>query len=299
MTLTIAELYSQGQAQGKPLISCEVFPPNTAGDLQDIYWALGHIASLQPAYISVTYGAGGGGNTGLTAQISSAIEAHQLPSLAHLVCVGATKDGLAQTIEEMKAQGIRNILALRGDLAPGVTTTGGPYQHAEDLICELRRQQVASIGAACYPEGHIECDNLDLDTQVLVRKQEAGAHFAISQLFFDNSYFYQMLDRVRPAGVSIPISAGLMPIVSQQQISRMIFMCGVSLPSSIIRLLHKYQGDAASLRAAGIDHAVSQAADLLAQGVDGIHLYTMNKPDIAQAIMSSLSTSPSPSRLST
>ncbi|MCL2674650.1 MAG: methylenetetrahydrofolate reductase, partial [Defluviitaleaceae bacterium] len=162
---------------------------------------------------------------------------------------------------------------------------GDSYRYAEDLIRELRASGDFCVGAACYPEGHIECDDLDFDTECLRRKQEAGADFLITQLFFDNDHFYRFLERARSGGVTIPITAGVMPILSQKQVSRMIFTCGASLPSGIVKLLHKYENNPDDLRRAGVEYMVRQMNDLLAHGVDGVHLYTMNKPEIAAYCM--------------
>ena len=276
----IKDLYKQG----RPVISFEVFPPKKEADIAEIYWALGHMAALSPDFISVTYGASGGGNSRLTAEIASAIERHGVRSLAHLTCIGSEREDMLQTLEEMKRKGIRNVLALRGDIPEGYRM-GDSYRYAEDLIRELRQSGGFCIGAACYPEGHIECDDPGFDIDCLRRKQEAGADFLITQLFFDNDYFYRFLERARDVGVTLPISAGVMPILSRRQIERMIFLCGASLPSGIIKLLHKYKDEPDDLRKAGIEYAAKQAEGLLARGADGIHFYTMNKPDIAQFCM--------------
>ena len=291
MQTYIKDLYKQRY----PVISFEVFPPKKDADIAEIYWALGHMVALSPDFISVTYGAGGGSNHTMTAEIASSIERHGVCSLAHLTCIGAERENMLQTIEQMKQKGIRNVLALRGDIPDD--TGGGSlcqdkprhgepssvpyYRYAEDLILTLHKAGGFCIGAACYPEGHIECDDLSFDTVSLLRKQDAGADFLITQLFFENDYFYRFLERVRGAGVTLPISAGVMPILSRKAVERMIFICGASLPSGIIKLLHKYENNPADLRKAGIEYMTKQAEDLLGHGVDGIHIYTMNKPDIA------------------
>jgi len=274
--------------QGRPMISFEVFPPKTDTDIAQIYNALGGLAALNPDFISVTYGAGGGGNSSKTVEIATAIQNdYNICSLAHLTCIGADRGSIQQLISQMKDKGIKNVLALRGDIPEGYTM-GEYFRYAEDLIRELKAAEGFCIGAACYPEGHIECDSLDFDTECLRRKQEAGADFLVTQLFFDNDYFYRFLDRVRSGGVNIPILPGVMPILSQKQISRMIFTCGVSLPSGIIKLLHKYEKQPEDLRRAGIEYMAKQAEDLLAGGADGVHLYTMNKQNIAAHCMDRL-----------
>jgi len=165
---------------------------------------------------------------------------------------------------------------------------GDTYRYAADLIKELRGAGEFCVGAACYPEGHIECDTLDFDTECLLRKQEAGADFLITQLFFDNDFFYRFIERVRSAGVTLPISAGVMPILSRKSIEKMIFICGASLPSGIIKLLHKHENNPADLRKAGIEYMTAQAEGLLKHGIEGLHIYTMNKPDIAEYCLKGL-----------
>ncbi|MCL1940439.1 MAG: methylenetetrahydrofolate reductase [Synergistaceae bacterium] len=286
----IKELYSLG----RPVISFEVFPPKKEADLADIYAALGRMAALSPDFISVTYGAGGGANSGKTAEIASIIQnEHGIRSIAHLTCIGASRESIRDLLEQIKLKGIHNVLALRGDLptptpAPEPEPKKNPpgdYKYAEDLIRDIRACGEFCIGAACYPEGHIECGDLNFDTECLRRKQEAGADFLVTQLFFENDYFYRFLERARGGGVTLPISAGVMPILGRKQIERMIFLCGASLPSGIIKLLHKYEDSPGDLCAAGIEYAAKQIEALLAHGVDGVHIYTMNKPEIAEFCM--------------
>lgn len=268
------------------------------------------MAALTPDFISVTYGAGGAGNVNRTAQVAAYIQnQYNVTALAHLTCLGADRNETFEILRHLQDENILNILALRGDWEAGTsrlphpaslpdpasfphpTTTPYPPSHfrfATDLIGDIRKQGDFCIGAACYPEGHIECDDLELDIARLRRKQEAGADFLITQLFFDNDIFYRFLDRARRGGVTLPISAGVMPILGRAQIERMIFMCGASLPSVIIKLLHKYAHNPGDLRRAGIEYATGQITELLAHGVDGIHIYTMNKPEIAESCMQSI-----------
>lgn len=279
--MRIKELYNSK----RPVVSFEVFPPKKDDEIEVIYESLGIMASLSPDFISVTFGAGGTGNGNRTSEISSSIQNnHGISAMAHMTCIGAEKDEIRQMLDEMKEGGVHNILALRGDLPEGRQNTGS-YRYASELIRDIRSHGDFCIGAACYPEGHIECDNLIKDTEHLLRKQEAGADFLITQLFFDNEYFYRFLDRARAGGITIPISAGVMPILGKQQIERMIFLCGASLPSDIIKLLHKYRNNPSDLRKAGIEYSAKQVEDLIAHGVDGVHIYTMNKPAIAGACM--------------
>lgn len=279
--MQIKDLYKKGS----PVISFEVFPPKKDSDIDEIYSVLGQMTELSPDFISVTYGAGGTSTSSKTAEIASFIQdEYDTCSLAHLTCVGARRDSIKSQLDSMKSSGITNVLALRGDLPNGELPEDS-YHYAEELISDIREQGGFCIGAACYPEGHIDCPEVELDTSYMLRKQQMGADFLITQLFFENDYFYRFIDRARSSGVSIPISAGIMPILSRKQIERMIFMCGVSLPSGIIRLLHKYESSPNDLRSAGIEYATKQAENLLANGVDGVHFYTMNRPEIAQYCM--------------
>jgi 5,10-methylenetetrahydrofolate reductase len=272
----------------RPVISCEVFPPKKDTDIASIYRALEHICALAPDFISVTYGAGGSGNVNQTAQIAAHIQqTHHIPALAHLTCVGASPMQIDGLLGDMRSKGLENVLALRGDL-PDEHAPAGDLPHASALIERIRAQGGFSVGAACYPEGHIDCPSLEADFNHLRQKQEAGADFLITQLFFDNDHFFRFLDRAAAAGVTLPISAGVMPILGRSQVERMIFLCGVSLPSEIIKLLHKHQHSAADLQKAGVEHAARQMEDLLHRGAQGVHIYTMNKPDIAATCMGRL-----------
>lgn len=271
--------------QGRPVVSLEVFPPKQDADIAEIRKAIGQIAALSPDFISVTYGAGGRGNSNRTVDIASFIQReHGVQALAHLTCIGAEREAVAHLLDDAKAAGLANVLALRGDGQPGMRP-GNAYRFAEDLIADIRSRGDFCIGAACYAEGHIDCSDLRLDTVHLRRKQDAGADFLITQLFFDNDFFYRFLERARGGGVTLPISAGVMPILSRKQIERMIFLCGASLPSGIIKLLHKHENSAEDLRRAGIEYAAEQIEDLLRHGVDGVHIYAMNKPEIAEHCM--------------
>ena len=282
--MRIKDLYQSD----KPVISCEVFPPKKDTDIESIYQALAHICALTPDFVSVTYGAGGSGSVNQTAQIAAHIQqSHHIPALAHLTCVGANSAQIDLLLADMKQKGIENVLALRGDLPDGHPLTG-PLAQASALIGHIRSRGDFSIGAACYPEGHIDCPTLELDIRHLRQKQDAGADFFITQLFFDNDYFFRFLDRAAAAGITLPISAGVMPILGRSQIQRMIFLCGTSLPSEIIKLLHKYQHSPTDLQKAGVDHAARQMEDLLRRGAQGVHIYTMNKPDIATTCINRL-----------
>ena len=267
---------------GNQPLSFEIFPPR--GDLTEVEArrVAGELAELDPAFISVTYSAGGSGNSGATTKVASLIQNELgVPSVAHLTCQGLTRDILEEKIAEMRAAGIKNVLALRGDPRPDAPQ--GDFAYAADVIPVLREAGFC-VGAAAYPEGHVTCTSLEDDIAHLREKQDAGAQFLVTQLFFDNEDFFRFRDLAARAGITAPITCGIMPFMSRNQVSRMIFMCGASLPSPIIRLLNRYEGDDEALRRAGIEYAAAQLRGLRDAGADGLHVYTMNKPAVARAI---------------
>lgn len=265
----------------KQPVSFEVFPPKGELSFDNARGTVYVLSELAPDFISVTYSAGGSGNKNATGHIASMIQDEfHIPSLAHLTCITLSKKELAEKIAEMKAAGIANVLALRGDPVPGAHTSD--FTYAKDLVRPLVEAGFC-VGAAAYPEGHIDCDTMAKNIEHLKQKQDAGASFLVTQLFFDNEYFYRFKEEADKAGITIPITCGIMPFMSKAQISRMVFMCGASLPSPIIKLLARYENDPAALRQAGIEQASRQLVDLRDHGVDGLHIYTMNRPDIARA----------------
>lgn len=267
---------------GNQPLSFEIFPPR--GDLTEVEArrVADELAELNPAFISVTYSAGGSGNSGATTTVASLIQNELgVPSVAHLTCQGLTRAMLEEKIAEMRAAGIKNVLALRGDPRPDAPQ--GDFAYAADVIPVLREAGFC-VGAAAYPEGHVTCTSLEDDIAHLREKQGAGAQFLVTQLFFDNEDFFRFRDLTARAGITAPITCGIMPFMSKNQVSRMIFMCGASLPSPIIRLLNRYEGDDEALRRAGIEYAAAQLRDLRDAGADGLHVYTMNKPAVARAI---------------
>ena len=267
---------------GNQPLSFEIFPPR--GDLTEVEArrVAGELDELDPAFISVTYSAGGSGNSGATTTVASLIQNELgVPSVAHLTCQGLTRAMLEEKIAEMRAAGIKNVLALRGDPRPDAPQ--GDFAYAADVIPVLREAGFC-VGAAAYPEGHVTCTSLEDDIAHLREKQDAGAQFLVTQLFFDNEDFFRFRDLAARAGITAPITCGIMPFMSKNQVSRMIFMCGASLPSPIIRLLNRYEGDDEALRRAGIEYAAAQLRGLRDAGADGLHVYTMNKPAVARAI---------------
>lgn len=263
-------------------LSYEIFPPRGELPMQEAHRVLAGIAELDPAFVSVTFSAGGSGNSELTSEITQhGQESLGLTMMSHLTCMGASKEDIQRHIELMKGRGVQNVMALRGDPRPDTTTTD--FHYAADLIPVLREAGFC-VGGACYPEGHVSSLDLDEDVRYLRAKQDAGAEFLVSQLFFDNRFAYRFLDRCRAARIRIPISFGIMPFTSKAQVSRMIFMCGASLPSPLVKLLAKYEDKPEDLQKAGIEYAISQLIGLANHGVDGLHLYSMNKPEVAAEI---------------
>lgn len=265
----------------KPTLSFEIFPPKGKGDLSKIFDTVDALASLDPDLISVTYGAGGTSREN-TAEIASRIQNdYAIPALAHLTCIGSTREEMRATLGRLRDMGIKNILAMRGDIDGEGTKD---FAHASDLIRFINENYKFNIFAACYPEKHIEAYSMEEDLAHLSEKCRFGVDVLISQLFFDNASFYKFRDSVRKLGISAPIEAGIMPVTSPSQISRMVTMCGASMPPAVQKIVRAYGHNSMAMREAGIAYATNQIIDLLAEGVDGIHLYTMNLPEIAKRI---------------
>lgn len=278
--MSIASLFREKSV----VFSFEIFPPKRDSSIDTVWNTLEELRDLRPDFISVTYGAGGSGGRSVTAQIAGAIrERYGIPPLAHLTCINSTRQEVAECLGQLREEGVEDILALRGDRIPGMSPKTD-FPHASDLLSFIREQGGFSLSGACYPEGHTEAPDLDADIRNLRRKVEAGAEHLISQLFFDNGLFYRFLEKARGAGIGVPIEAGIMPVVNAKQILRMVSLCGASLPPKFTRMISRYENDPAALRDAGIAYAIDQIVDLIAQGVEGIHLYTMNNPEVARRI---------------
>ena len=274
-------------AQGKPTLSFEVFPPKTEAAYESVEKAAGEIAKLKPSFMSVTYGAGGG-TSRYTVEIASMIQDLGVTPLAHLTCVSSTREKVHQVLEQLREKRIENVLALRGDIpADGVTPR--EYRYASQLIREIKEFGDFCIGAACYPEGHVESANKSVDMDYLKEKVEAGCDFVTTQMFFDNSILYSYLYRIREKGITVPVIAGIMPVTNARQISRITGMSGTYLPSRFKSIVDRFGDNPAAMKEAGIAYATEQIIDLIANGVNHIHVYSMNKQDIAAGIQASLS----------
>ena len=274
-------------------LSFEVFPPKTDSAFDSVKEATEKIAALRPAFMSVTYGAGGG-TSRYTLDIAKNIkERYSVPTLAHLTCVSSTKETVAKKIAEIKAAGIENVMALRGDLTPELMTSdrsGWAYRHAIDLVRELSScGEDFCIGGACYPEVHPESKNQADDIRYLKEKVDAGCSFLTTQMFFDNNLLYNFLYKIREAGITVPVIPGIMPITNANQIEKAIKLSGSFMPRRFTSLVDKFGGNPDAMKQAGIAYATDQIIDLFANGIKNVHVYSMNKPDVAKKILDNLS----------
>ena len=274
-------------------LSFEVFPPKTDSNFDSVKHATEEIAKLSPSFMSVTYGAGGG-TSKYTLDIAKGIlKEHGVPTLAHLTCVSSTKAMVKEKIEEIKRAGIENVMALRGDIPKEMETSdrsAWDYRHAVDLIRELKEADSGiCIGAACYPEIHPESENQREDIKYLKEKVEGGADFLTTQMFFDNNLLYNFLYKIREAGITVPVMPGIMPITNANQIERAIKLSGSFMPQRFKALVDKFGENPAAMKQAGIAYATDQSIDLFANGIKNVHVYSMNNPDVAAKILTSLS----------
>jgi len=274
-------------------LSFEVFPPKTETSFESVKTATEEIAKLRPAFMSVTYGAGGG-TSKYTLDISRNIKSlYGVPTLAHLTCVSSTKETVRQKIADIKAVGITNVMALRGDIPAGLENadrSSWDYQHAIELVHELKAANAEfCIGGACYPEIHPESANQKEDIKWLKEKVDAGCDFLTTQMFFDNNLLYNFLYKIREAGITVPILPGIMPITNANQVARAIKLSGSFMPQRFKSLVDKFGSDPAAMKQAGIAYATDQIIDLYANGITNVHVYSMNKPDVAAKIQSNLS----------
>ena len=287
--MKLTELFKQDGLR----LSFEVFPPKTDSNFESVKTATEEIAKLRPSFMSVTYGAGGG-TSKYTLEIAKNIKAeYGVPTLAHLTCVSSTRETVKERISDMKAAGIQNVMALRGDLTPELMDSDRSswiYHHAVDLIRELKSCDADfCIGGACYPEVHPESVNQREDIRHLKEKVEAGCEFLTTQMFFDNNLLYNFLYKIREQGITVPVVPGIMPITNARQMKRSIQMSGCYVPQRFKSLLDKFGSSPAAMKQAGIAYATDQIIDLYANGIRNVHVYTMNNPDVAQKIQSNLS----------
>ncbi len=272
---------------GSVAFSCEVFPPKRNDDIYEIYKTLDSIKLLKPDFISVTYGAGGS-NSKKTAQIAAYIQnICDVEALAHLTAVGMDENGLKSLLFELKKKGVRNVLALRGDRPKTMTEEeyeNRYYRYAADLIPEIRGTGDMFVAGACYPEIHPESPSAEEDLKHLKEKVDLGLDCLITQMFFDNDTFYRFIERIRKAGITVPVHAGIMPITRANQLGTSVSLSGSSVPLALSLLIAKYSDNAEDMKKAGIEYAVNQINDLKAHGVEGVHIYTMNKADVTMEI---------------
>lgn len=276
----------------KVTLSMEVFPPKTTTGFESVNKAVKEISALKPDFISVTYGAGGGGTSEHTISIAKDIkDAYGVSSMAHLTCLSSTHETVKNQIVKMKEAGIENILALRGDI-PDETDfpVPGQFHYAADLVREIKHVAPdMCIGGACYPEGHPEAENKAEDIKHIKEKVDAGCEFLTTQMFFDNSIFYNYLYRLREAGIMVPVIAGIMPVTKKRQMARSIQLSGCCVPAKFKAIVDWFGDEPLKMQQAGIAYAVGQIIDLVANGINHIHIYTMNNPDVAAGIMENIS----------
>jgi methylenetetrahydrofolate reductase (NADPH) len=275
----------------KPCFSFEFFPPKTDEGMENLWRAASELSQDDPAFVSVTYGAGGS-TRDRTIQIVKRIKQElDLEAMAHFTCVGATVDELRHTLDEMRDAGIENVLALRGDPPQGQdewTATEGGLSYSTELIDLIAQNYDFAIGAACFPEVHINSPDLDQDIRVMKQKVANGARFLITQLFFDNDAYFDFVDKARAAGVDVPIVPGIMPIQKYDQIQRITKMCGAQIPGTLEHELRARRDDEAAVRDFGVAYATLQCAELLSRGAPGIHFYVLNRSPAARAVLAAL-----------
>nr|WP_300184927.1 methylenetetrahydrofolate reductase [NAD(P)H] [uncultured Agathobaculum sp.] len=274
--------------QDKVTLSFEVFPPKTSSTYESVARATQEIAALRPDFMSVTYGAGGG-TSEHTVHIASDLQSqYGVNVLTHLTCVSSTRAHVASMLDQFRQHGIQNVLALRGDIPQG----GAPandYHYAAELVRDIKAQGDFCVGGACYPEGHVEAANKSEDILHLKEKVEAGCEFLTTQMFFDNHILYNFLYRIREKGITVPVIAGIMPVTNVKQIKRITSMSGTYLPERFKAIVDRFGDNPDAMKQAGVIYATEQIIDLIANGVNHIHVYSMNKPEIAAGIQASLS----------
>lgn len=283
--MKVSELLKSDQVT----ISVELFPPKKGSQLENYKAIVGQMAELKPSYISCTYGATGG-TSDYTVEIADTINSHGIPAIAHLTCASSTKEKVQSVIKELKERNIENILALRGDIPEDADfPLPDQYHHAIELIGEIKEIGDFCIGGACYPEGHPEADTMEEDLQHLKEKVDAGCDYLTTQMFFDNNVYYRFLYKALAKGINVPVVPGIMPVTNAAQVKRTISLTGNLVPAKFLSIVDRFGSDPEAMKQAGIAYATEQIIDLIANGVNHIHIYSMNKPDVAGAIMDNLS----------
>ena len=273
----------------KPSLSFEVFPPKTWDAYESVMSATEQIAALKPSYMSVTYGAGGGTSDHTVAIAENIQKNFGVTSLAHLSCISSKKNEIKAKLDKLRESGIENILALRGDIPNGMSREGLEYHYASELTRDIAEYGGFCIGGACYPEGHPECESSIKDIDNLKAKIDCGCEFLTTQMFFDNNILYNFIYRLRETGVSVPVVAGIMPVTNPSQIKRICSISGTALPQRFVRIVERFGDNPEAMKQAGIAYATEQIIDLFANGINAVHVYSMNKPDVAKAIKDNIS----------
>ena len=275
--------------QDKVTISCEIFPPKKGAQLDNYKSIVAEMAKLKPAYISCTYGATGG-TSDYTVEIADTINKCNVPAIAHLTCVSSSKEKVHSVLDELKSRKIDNILALRGDIPENSDfPLPNHYSHAIELICEIKEMGNFCIGGACYPEGHPEAKNMDEDLTHLKEKVDAGCEYLTTQLFYDNNIYYSFMHKALKKGIDVPVVAGIMPVTNASQLKRSMALTGNLVPRELLMLVDRFGDSPEAMMQAGIAYATEQIIDLIANGVNNIHIYSMNKPKVTEKIFDNLS----------
>ena len=283
--MKVSELLKSDQVT----ISVELFPPKKGSQLENYKAIVGQMAALKPSYISCTYGATGG-TSDYTVEIADTINSYGIPAIAHLTCASSTKEKVQSVIKELKERNIENILALRGDIPENADfPLPDQYHHAIELIGEIKEIGDFCIGGACYPEGHPEAATMEEDLQHLKEKVDAGCDYLTTQMFFDNNVYYRFLYKALAKGIDVPVVPGIMPVTNAAQVKRTISLTGNLVPAKFLSIVDRFGSNPEAMKQAGIAYATEQIIDLIANGVNHIHIYSMNKPDVAGAIMDNLS----------
>ena len=274
---------------GRIHLSCELFPPKQGAELQNSLEIVNRIAAVKPSYMSVTYGAGGS-TVGYSAALAKEVQDNGLPALAHLTCVKADEVKITEVLQQLHGHGVNNILALRGDIPADMQGDHqGSFAHASDLMRFIKEQGDFCVGGAAYPEGHPESGSLEQDIENTKHKVEAGVDFLVTQMFFDNTILYNYMFRLLRAGINVPVVPGIMPVTNAKQIIRICQLSGTKLPPQFRAMVEKFADKPEALKQAGIAYATGQIIDLISNGFDNVHIYTMNKPEIFKGIMDNLS----------